>query len=115
MTFKANLNLGVAKAAADEGAAEGLTNATEFLLTEANLSVPHEDGDLERSGRATVDKKQQVGAVSYDTPYAVRQHEETDYSHDGKGEAKWLENTMTRERQMVAELVAQGLRSRMGG
>ena len=85
-----------------------LTLGTEHLLSEANKHVPHEDGDLEQSGRASNDGTR--GAVSYDTPYAVRQHEDMALHHDGKGEAKWLENTMAAERQVVAQVIATKLR-----
>ena len=97
-------------AAACEG---GLRPATEHLLTEANKSVPHDDGTLERSGTASVDGKR--GAVSYDTPYAVRQHEDMDLNHDGKGQAKWLETTMGQEAKTVGKIIATAARTRMGG
>ena len=90
----------------------GVRVAVEFLLTEANKHVPHDEGTLERSGQASVDGTR--GAVSYDTPYAVRQHEDMSMRHDGKGEAKWLETTFGRERQTVAGLIAQAIRSGVG-
>lgn len=96
----------------DAGAENGLREAVEFLLTEANKSVPHEDGTLERSGQASVAGTR--GAVSYDTPYAVRQHEDMGLRHDGKGRAKWLETTLGRERPTVAKIVATAIRKRMG-
>lgn len=82
--------------------------STEHLLSEANKHVPHDDGTLERSGRASRDGKR--GAVSYDTPYAVRQHEDMSLNHDGKGQAKWLEVTMGAERDAVGQIVATALR-----
>lgn len=85
-----------------------LTAGTEYVLTEANKTVPHDDGTLERSGHASNDGKR--GAVSYDTPYAVRQHEDMSLHHDGKGEAKWLETTMARESKVVGQIVATKLR-----
>lgn len=87
--------------------------ATEHLLSEANKSVPHEDGTLERSGQASNDGKR--GAVSYDTPYAVRQHEDMSLRHDGKGRAKWLETTMAQEATAVGQIVATALRKGVGG
>ena len=81
---------------------------TEHLLSEANKHVPHDEGTLERSGRASNDGKR--GAVSYDTPYAVRQHEDMSLHHDGKGQAKWLEVTMAQERDAVAQIIATTVR-----
>ncbi|MFC8124849.1 hypothetical protein [Streptomyces sp. NPDC057302] len=46
--------------------------------------MPIEEATLERSRGATVDANALTAAVSYDTPYAVRQHEEMTYRHDGK-------------------------------
>lgn len=82
--------------------------STEHLLSEANKHVPHDDGTLERSGRASRAGKR--GAVSYDTPYAVVQHERMDLHHDGKGEAKWLETTLSTESDAVGQIVAAALR-----
>ena len=97
------------------GGADGLRLAVEFLLTEANKNVPHDEGTLERSGAASVEAQsgKRRGAVSYDTPYAVRQHEDMSYRHE-KGEAKWLENTLSRERGKVGEIVAAAIRRRTG-
>lgn len=88
-----------------------LTLGTEHLLSEANKHVPHDEGTLERSGRASSDGRR--GAVSYDTPYAVRQHEDMSLHHDGKGQAKWLETTMAQESTKVGQIVATKLREGM--
>ena len=88
--------------------ADALHLATEHVLSEANKQVPHDEGTLERSGRASNDGKR--GAVSYDTPYAVRQHEDMSLHHDGKGQAKWLEVTMAQEKQAIAQIVATAVR-----
>lgn len=96
----------------NDGAEAGLRDAVEFLLTEANKNVPHDEGTLERSGSASVAGLR--GAVSYDTPYAVRQHEDLTLRHDGKGRAKWLELTLEGERATVAQIVAAALRRRIG-
>lgn len=94
------------------GGEHGLRLGVEHLLTEANKHVPHDEGTLERSGFASVDGKR--GAVSYDTPYAVRQHEDMTLSHDGKGKPKWLESTMATESGTVAQIIAQAIRSEVG-
>jgi hypothetical protein len=93
-----------AKRAVSAELTRGLVLATEFLLTEANKHVPHDEGVLERSGEAS--NEGHLGAVSYDTPYAVRQHEDTTLRHYGKGEAKWLENTFTRDGRKAADIIA---------
>ena len=93
--------------------AQALHLATEHVLSEANKQVPHDEGTLERSGRASNDGRR--GAVSYDTPYAVRQHEDMSLHHHGKGQAKWLENTMAQESKTVGAIIAQSIRGKLGG
>lgn len=73
---------------------DGTVLAGEFLLGESNAIVPHEEGDLERSGEVTSDETTGTVAVSYDRPYAVRQHEELTWRHDDGRQAKYLETPM---------------------
>lgn len=94
------------------GAEKGIRNAVEHWLTEANKHVPHDEGTLERSGTASVDGTR--GAVSYDTPYAVRQHEDMTLHHDGKGKAKWLETTGAQEAATMGQIVATAIRTEAG-
>lgn len=107
-----NLTLDDAVATIAASGERGLRFAVEHLLSEANKHVPHDEGTLERSGEATVDGRR--GAVSYDTPYAVRQHEDMTLSHDGKGRAKWLETTMATERDTMGKIVAVQIRNGLG-
>lgn len=86
-------------------AARGLGLGTEFLLGESNKKVPHEEGTLERSGVASVDPNELRGAVSYDTPYAVRQHEDMTARHDDGRTAKYLENAMNANAGEVADII----------
>lgn len=109
MKVRNSINLTRAQASIQAGASRGLRDSVEFLLTEANKHVPHDDGTLERSGDATTEGTR--GAVSYDTPYAVVQHEDMSLNHDGKGEAKWLETTFGREAKTVGQIVATAIRS----
>jgi hypothetical protein len=50
--------------------------------------------------------------VSYDTPYAARQHEELDWRHD-EGQAKYLEGPLTENeakyQQAIASRLGEGL------
>lgn len=112
--FKSTIDLEPIRAGVTRGSVRGLTLATEHVLTEANKAVPHDEGTLERSGSADVDTNGLRGAVSYDTPYAVRQHEDMTLSHDGKGQAKWLETTLNSEGGTVAKIVQQAIRSELG-
>jgi len=104
MTFKSTIDLGPALATIGAGLERGLGLAVEHLLTESNKSCPNDEGTMERSGQASVDGTR--GAVSYDTPYAARQHEDMSLHHDGKGRAKWLEATMAQEANTVGKIIA---------
>jgi len=88
-----------------ESAVEGLFRASEFLLQKANETVPLRESILKTSGSTSQDEAALVATVSYDTPYAARQHEEVTYTHT-HGRAKWLELTMQEQAKKVAEVFA---------
>lgn len=94
------------------GAARGVGLATEYVLGEARKIVPHERGDLERSGRATVEESGGgvTGAVSFDTPYAVVQHERTDYRHKKGRRAKYLETPLNASKWKINEIIAAAIK-----
>jgi hypothetical protein len=98
--------------AADEfhkAAEAALADAAEYLLEESNRTVPHEEGTLERSGTVSVDGLK--AAVSYDTPYAVRQHEDTRLRHDDGRRAKWLEQTFNERADKVRKFLADRMQA----
>lgn len=94
-------------------ASRGLQRAAEHLLTESKKLVPLEEGTLERSGRVNVDGLN--GSVSYDTVYAVRQHEELTWRHLPGRSAKYLEIPMNSERDVMLRLMAVPLREWLRG
>ncbi len=87
-----------------------LTDAGEFLLEEANRTVPIEEGTLAGSGNVHVDRDALVATVSYDTPYAIRQHEDTRLRHDSGRRAKWLEHTFREQSNRVLDYIADRMR-----
>ncbi|MEV4837788.1 hypothetical protein AB0K05_24920 [Nonomuraea sp. NPDC049486] len=91
-----------------EGAVAGLKVALEHLLQASREIVPHEEGTLERSGTTSVDGLK--GAVSYDTVYAARQHEELTWRHDPPRSAKYLEGPAVTEWPQMQELIAAQIR-----
>lgn len=103
-------NLGKILAAEREGALKGLQKAAEHLLQVSRELVPHEEGTLERSGTVTVDEANLRAAVSFDMPYAVRQHEELTWKHDEGRKAKYLEQPMHTEQATMRELIAAEIR-----
>ena len=93
------------------GAAKGLFLAAENILEMATRIVPLNEGTLERSGAASVDEAKLVAAVSYDTPYAVRQHEELDYNHPNGRQSKYLETPLNAEREQCNAIIAAEIRA----
>lgn len=91
-----------------------LIKALEHLLGASRQLVPHEEGHLERSGRVTVLVEGLLGAVVYDQPYAVVQHERLDYQHDPGRQAKYLEQPMDTERPVMLALMAAEMRRASG-
>ncbi len=92
----------------------GLRLGGELVLDASNRLVPIEEGTLERSGRVT-DNGQDTVAISYDTPYAVRQHEDMNLRHPNGRQAKFLETALGRNRAKIAALIAREVRKALGG
>lgn len=96
-----------------EGGTTGVYLAAEHLVGVARALVPKDEGTLERSGAAATDGLQ--GVVSFDTPYAVIQHEALDFHHPRGGQAKYLEQPMGTERDTIKAIIAQAIRKRLEG
>ena len=100
------------RAAGIAGAERGVVLATEHILGEAKDHTPHEESTLERSGKATQDGLR--GAVSFNTPYAVVQHEDMTLKHDPGRTSKYLENAMNSERKTAGAIIAEQVRREIG-
>lgn len=90
-------------------ALEGLTLALENILAESNRLVPLDEGTLERSGRVQIDPATMRGVVSYDTPYALRQHEELSWKHAPGRQAKYLETAVNNNQEKTLEIMRKSL------
>lgn len=88
-------------------AGNGVYEAAEALLDQAVEKTPVQDGVLRASGRAT--QEGNVSAVSFNTPYAVRQHEELGYQHPNGGQAKYLEKPANSFGPTMEQIVAQAI------
>jgi len=97
-------------AAIRAAAANGLGLAAEHLLQASRALVPLEEGTLERSGVASVDADSLSATVSYDTAYAVVQHEDLSLRHDAGRQAKYLEQPANSERDTMQALIAAQIR-----
>lgn len=75
-----------------QAAADGVGEACDELLSLSRDEIPYDQGDLSNSGKVDVEVSRPLvtGAVSFDTPYAVRQHEDTSLSHQDGRKAHYL-------------------------
>lgn len=99
--------------AGKEGGLEGLLVGGEHVLGVSNAIVPFEEGDLAATGSVSSDGQGRV-AISYDTDYAVRQHEDLSLNHDPGREGKFLEKSLASERDRILQFIAEGIRRKMG-
>lgn len=93
-----------------KAAARGVAIAAEHVLGESNKKAPIEESTLIRSGTVSNDPENLRAAVTYDTPYAVKQHEDMGLRHDAGREAKYLENAMNAERATVQQIIAKTIK-----
>ncbi len=121
---------------AEEAALKALRTGAESILTEAIDETPVETGTLRRSGTVTVgalpdgaqvyeaaesgsdmkdafpgpEGKEKAVYISFNTPYARRQHEELGYQHPRGGKAKYLEDPFNRNKKKVFKYADEQIR-----
>ncbi len=108
--IRINARMGIAKERA--GALKGLRAAAEYLLSESTNVVPIQEGVLSATGKVSVETRfgSEAAAVSYDTVYAARQHEEVTWAHDPGRQAKYLQEPYNANRRKLEKLIAAGIR-----
>lgn len=107
-TFRPNGNVEPDVRAA---AIRALFEGAEHLLDESRRLVPLEEGILSGSGHTEVDEDALEAYVIYDTPYAVRQHEDTTLAHNAGRQAKYLEQPVRERGPDVTEYIADRIRA----
>jgi len=121
---------------AEAAGLKALRTGAEAILTEAIDETPIDTGTLRRSGTVTVGKlpdsariyeaaesgnemkdafpenigKEKAVYISFNTPYARRQHEELDYEHPRGGKAKYLEDPFNRNKKKVLKYADKQIR-----
>lgn len=91
-------------------AERGLFKGLEFVKQESVKIVPKDTGMLEKSASVKISNDGKQGAVSYDTPYAIRQHEELGYRHAEGRTAKYLEIPFQQNQGKALEIMAREIR-----
>lgn len=92
--FKVDVRLDKAKISrtTQQCTKKGTWSALDHLAAVSKEQVPLDQGPLKNSCYVDVAEDGTSGTVSYDTPYAVRQHEEMEYQHQRGRKAKYLED-----------------------
>ncbi|MBH0778820.1 hypothetical protein [Nocardia bovistercoris] len=94
-----------------EGVEEGLFESGETLLAQSNALVPIDEGILQNSG--TNEVADGVARVGYNTPYALRQHEDLTLRHDNGREAKFLEKPLNAFGPELETIIASAIARRL--
>lgn len=100
-------------AAMRAAAARAVVEVAEDGLTEANDRAPLDEGDLVRSGEVVPNPEKLAASVTYDTPYAIRQHEDSTLKHPRQGEAHWLERVFEENAPRYFQWIADRIRSHL--
>lgn len=95
--------------------ARGLTKGAERLRSVSVPRTPVETSHLRNSAQVwPANPSDLEAAVTFNTPYAVRQHEELGYYHDD-GEAKYLERPLVEHADEITAIVAAEIRRGTNG
>ena len=103
----------LARQRARNAASRALREVAEVLLEEANRTIPHRTGHMMRTG-ATHQPDPLLCFVSYDTPYAVRQHEDTRLRHAQGRRAEWLRLALDENRDRFLRFLAAQVGKELG-
>ena len=95
---------------------KGTWSALDHLAAVSKEQVPLDQGPLKNSCYVDVADDGSSGTVSYDTPYAIIQHENTQFQHQRGRKAKYLEdpaNDATVQKEMQ-QLIKRAFEEQMG-
>ena len=115
VNVKIKLDKQLIKSITKSGSKRATWMALDHLASVSKQQVPLDQGPLQNSCYVDVNDDGSEGTVSYDTPYAVVQHENMRYHHQRGRKAKYLEDpTFDKSVQReMAELAQRGLSAEM--
>lgn len=86
----------------------------EDLAGKASRDAPVAEGTLRASADVEVHRNDTLGilegTVSFNTVYAARQHEETEWEHPKGGRAKYLEHNLKADQSRYDRIIALAMR-----
>lgn len=89
---------------------KAITLGLEFIKQESVKVAPKDTGMMEKSAQVKIAADGKTGYVSYDTPYAIKQHEELDYRHAEGRIAKYLELPLQQNSKKALEIMGRVLK-----
>ncbi len=99
-----------ALAQTQDAARRGVAKALERLRGLAVAAAPFREGDLRESAAVVQNENGGIGgAVTFDTPYAARQHEELDWKHK-EGRARYLAGPLEENAPELGAIIATEIR-----
>lgn len=102
-------NLGLLEEEIIKAALKGTKKLGENILGESQKLVPVDSGTLKESGVVSLDKSAQVVTISYNTPYARKQHEDNTLNHPNGGQAKYLEQPFNERASKLESFVGDSI------
>lgn len=96
-----------------ETAFKGIKKLGEVILGESQKLVPVDTGTLKRSGTTQSSKKDHSVTISYNTPYARKQHEDNTLNHPRGGQAKYLERPFNEKSGEAETYIADALQKKL--
>lgn len=77
---------------------KAINDVIEDIATDSQNEAPLLSGTMERSQAVAENRSQMEVYISYNTPYAIKQHEELGYRHAPGRKAKYLEDPFNRKK-----------------
>ena len=113
LRVRAQIDTAKFREAIRNGSRRGMYAAMDHLGTVSKEQVPLRDGPLRDSGNPSVSADGKTGCYSFDTPYAVVQHEHTEFQHQHGRKAKYLEDPVNDKavQEEMLELLRDELRT----
>ena len=100
---------GIVSAMIEGNADQAVNHGAELLRGDSQPLAPIDTGVLRGTAQVTpASGGDHTAYVSYDTPYAARQHEELGWRHD-EGQAKYLEEPLVSNEAKYAQAIASRL------
>ena len=116
MSVRMKWDAALANVKLQSASAAGLNAAAQRLRALSVARAPIQDGILRGSAQVSpASPGNLTAAVSYNTPYAVRQHEEVGYAHPPGGQAKYLAGPLREKEAELVEIIATATRRALGG